>query len=67
MPQEKHSAGGAELQPLFPPVEPHASGMLDLEGPHRMFWEESGNPRGVPVVLFSRQPSGCERPAPRWS
>ena len=56
MPQEKHSAGGAELQPLFPPVEPHASGMLDLEGPHRMFWEESGNPRGVPVVFLHGGP-----------
>ena len=54
MPQEKHS--GAELTALFPPIEPRASGMLDLEAPHRMYWEESGNPHGVPVVFLHGGP-----------
>ena len=54
MPQEKHS--GAELAPLFPPVEPRASGLLELDAPHRMYWEESGNPRGVPVVFLHGGP-----------
>jgi len=55
MPQEKH-ASPSELHPLFPPVEPARSGMLDLEAPHRMYWEESGNPRGVPVVFLHGGP-----------
>jgi proline iminopeptidase len=55
MPQEKHAPDG-ELLPLFPPVEPYASGMLDLEAPHRMYYEQSGNPQGVPVVFLHGGP-----------
>ena len=55
MPQEKHSSG-SELHPLFPPIEASRSGMLDLGAPHRMYYEESGNPRGVPVVFLHGGP-----------
>ncbi|HST01860.1 MAG TPA: prolyl aminopeptidase [Usitatibacter sp.] len=47
---------GSELLPLFPPIEPYASGMLDLDAPHRMYYEQSGNPRGVPVVFLHGGP-----------
>ena len=30
--------------------------MLDLEAPHRMYYEQSGNPRGVPVVFLHGGP-----------
>jgi proline iminopeptidase len=30
--------------------------MLDLDGPHRMYHEQSGNPRGVPVVFLHGGP-----------
>lgn len=46
----------SELLPLFPPVEPYDSGMLDLDAPHRMYYEQSGNPRGVPVVFLHGGP-----------
>jgi len=46
----------SELLPLFPPIEPYASGMLDLDAPHRMYYEQSGNPRGVPVVFLHGGP-----------
>ncbi len=55
MPQEKHSNGN-ELHPLFPPIEPYESGMLDLDAPHRMYYEQSGNPRGTPVVFLHGGP-----------
>jgi len=55
MPQEKH-ASGSELHPLFPPIEPSRTGMLELEAPHRMYYEESGNPKGVPVVFLHGGP-----------
>ena len=41
---------------LFAPIEPHASGMLELESPHRMYYEQSGNPQGVPVVFLHGGP-----------
>jgi len=49
-------APDAPLMPLFPAIEPFASGMLDLESPHRMYYEQSGNPRGVPVVFLHGGP-----------
>jgi proline iminopeptidase len=55
MPQEKHATGG-ESPPLFPPIEPYANGMLDLEPPHRMYYEQSGNPHGIPVVFLHGGP-----------
>ncbi|OAN52325.1 prolyl aminopeptidase [Paramagnetospirillum marisnigri] len=36
---------------LFPPFEPHASGMLPVGDDHLIYWEVSGNPDG-PVVAF---------------
>ena len=55
MPQEKQT-NGAELPPLFAPLEPFASGMLDLDAPHRMYYEQSGNPRGVAAVFLHGGP-----------
>ncbi len=52
MPQEKH----VEPHALFPPVEPFQSGMLELDAPHRMYYEQSGNPRGAPVVFLHGGP-----------
>jgi proline iminopeptidase len=54
MPPDRHTP--SELLPLFPPIEPYASGMLDLGEPHRMYYEQSGNPRGVPVVFLHGGP-----------
>ena len=53
------------LLPLFPPVEPFASGMLELEPPHRMYYEQSGNPRGVPVVFLHGGPGAGSSPVHR--
>jgi proline iminopeptidase len=45
---------------LYPPVEPHASGMLDAGDGHRIYWEVSGNPDGKPAVFLHGGPgSGC--------
>jgi proline iminopeptidase len=55
MPQEKHLSSG-ELLPLFPPIEPYSTGMLDLDPPHRMYYEQSGNPDGIPAVFLHGGP-----------
>lgn len=41
---------------LFPEIEPYESGMLSLDGRHRMHWEQSGNPDGFPVVFLHGGP-----------
>src|SRR5262245_41028049 len=46
----------ASLLPLYPPSEPYATGFLDLETPHRMYYEQSGRPDGVPVVFLHGGP-----------
>ena len=42
--------------PLFPPIEPYDSGTLSVEPPHRLYWEQCGNPTGVPVVFLHGGP-----------
>jgi proline iminopeptidase len=32
------------LTPFYPPIEPHASGMLPVSPKHTIYWEECGNP-----------------------
>ena len=41
---------------LFPPLEPYASGWLDGTDGHRIWHEQSGNPRGAPVVFLHGGP-----------
>lgn len=44
----------------FPPIEPRRHGMLDVGDGHQIYWEESGNPDGVPVVYVHGGPgAGC--------
>src|SRR5687767_11015428 len=50
---------------LYPEIEPYSSGMLDLDGLHQMYWEECGNPRGVPVVFLHGGPGAGSAPAHR--
>jgi proline iminopeptidase len=46
---------------LFPAIEPNRQGFLD-RGKHRIYWEESGNPRGRPVVIIHGGPGGGTNP-----
>lgn len=41
---------------LYPETEPYNTGMLALDGQHRMYFEESGNPRGAPVLFLHGGP-----------
>ena len=43
---------------LYPPIEPHDSGMLALDDVHTMYWEAIGNPNGVPVLFLHGGPGG---------
>jgi proline iminopeptidase len=50
---------------LYPPIEPFATGHLTLDGTHRMYWEVSGNPKGVPVVFLHGGPGAGASPTHR--
>lgn len=50
---------------LFPPIEPFEHGMIDLGGRHQMYWEQSGNPRGTPVVFLHGGPGAGAGPVHR--
>ncbi len=49
----------------YPPVEPFKSGMLDVGGGHRVYWEASGNPDGRPAVFLHGGPGGGISPVHR--
>lgn len=35
---------------LFPPLAPYSSGFLPVDSTHEIYWEQSGNPDGVPIL-----------------
>ncbi|MBI3149254.1 MAG: prolyl aminopeptidase [Betaproteobacteria bacterium] len=48
------------LAHLYPAIEPYATGHFAVDERHRLYWETSGNPQGVPVVFLHGGPgSGC--------
>ncbi|WP_026424655.1 prolyl aminopeptidase [Actinokineospora inagensis] len=50
---------------LYPPIEPHDRGMLDVGDGQRIYWEVSGNPRGKPVVVLHGGPGAGTSPVQR--
>jgi len=47
---------------LYPPIEPYSTGFLSVAAPHELYWEQSGNPDGVPVVVLHGGPGGGSTP-----
>jgi proline iminopeptidase len=54
-----------DTAPLHPPIEPYASGMLETAGVHRIYWETSGNPHGIPVLFVHGGPGSGTSPNQR--
>jgi len=50
---------------LYPEIMPYESGFLDLDGGHRMYWEQSGNPKGAAVLFFHGGPGAGSTAAHR--
>ena len=46
------------VRTLYPPIEPHTTGMLPVSALHTLYYEESGNPEGKPVVFLHGGPGG---------
>jgi proline iminopeptidase len=43
---------------LYPAIEPYRTGRLKVTGPHELYYEESGNPAGKPVIFLHGGPGG---------
>jgi proline iminopeptidase len=50
---------------LYPPIEPYRKGYLRVSAVHRIYYEESGNPRGKPAVFLHGGPGGGTYPKMR--
>ncbi|MGD9883143.1 MAG: prolyl aminopeptidase [Reyranella sp.] len=50
---------------LFPEISPYASGMLAVDRRHTIYWEQSGNPAGMPVLFLHGGPGAGSAPVHR--
>ena len=55
----------SKCSPLYPPIEPYATGMLDVGDGQQLYWEECGNPSGKPAVFLHGGPGGGVQPKVR--
>ena len=62
MAADQNQAAG---EALYPPLEPYHRGELDVGGGHRVYFEQSGNPEGYPVLFVHGGPGSKSRPAHR--
>ena len=47
---------------LYPEIEPYNKGHLKVSELHNIYYEESGNPQGVPVIFIHGGPGGGSSP-----
>jgi len=50
------------MSALYPPLQPFASGHLDVGDHHRIWWEAAGNPEGKPALFLHGGPGGGYHP-----
>jgi proline iminopeptidase len=46
------------VRDLYPAIEPYVSGRLRVDDIHTLYFEECGNPKGIPVVFLHGGPGG---------
>jgi proline iminopeptidase len=51
-------AGARKQGDFYPPIRPYNSGFLRVSPVHEIYYEESGNPKGKPVVFLHGGPGG---------
>ncbi len=49
----------------YPPIEPYMTGRLEVSGGHSIYFEQSGNPAGRPVLVVHGGPGGGSNPTMR--
>ncbi len=53
------------LLDVYPKLEPYSTGFLEVNDIHSLYWEQSGNPNGVPIVLLHDSPGAGATPEQR--
>jgi proline iminopeptidase len=53
---------GPARRGYFPPIEPYRTGRLRVSGVHELYFEESGDPQGKPVVFLHGGPGFGSEP-----
>ncbi|MGH6931230.1 MAG: prolyl aminopeptidase [Dongiaceae bacterium] len=53
------------LREFYPEIEPFQSGYLPVGGPHQVYYEQCGNPKGAPVVFLHGGPGAGASPVHR--
>ena len=61
----RHAAVARKAGDFYPPIRPYDSGMLRVSPEHEIYYEQSGNPRGKPVVFLHGGPGGGTGPKMR--
>ena len=61
---QRHSENRNKAE-FYPAIEPFQSGKLSLDAIHDMYFEQSGNPAGVPVVFLHGGPGSGASPSHR--
>jgi proline iminopeptidase len=51
--------------PTYPPIAPYRTGRLPVDDIHTLYWEECGNPNGVPVLFLHGGPGAGLSPKHR--
>lgn len=62
---ENYSGQKRAVDYLYPDINTFDQRMLAVDGGHKIYVEQSGNPRGVPVVVVHGGPGGGSSPAMR--
>ncbi len=53
------------MRALYPCLDPFDAGFITVDPPHRMYYEQSGNPQGQPVLFVHGGPGGGTAPRMR--
>lgn len=53
------------MRTLYPEIAPYQTGTLQVDGRHTLYWEQCGNPEGIPVVFLHGGPGAGAAPVHR--
>ncbi len=59
------TSAASKLRELYPAIRPYRTGYLRVSPLHELYFEESGNPKGKPVVFLHGGPGGGTDPRMR--
>ena len=61
----QRNEGRMARREFYPEIEPFATGYLPVGGPHQIYFEQCGNPKGAPVVFLHGGPGAGSSPVHR--